>query len=88
MNTIMDGTKVKKACIAAIEAFKKLDKQEYFEIISGLEYCIASYDYDHNPVGLFEHAELAYHTLSEVRQDNPRKISKKLLDELEKSFSE
>jgi hypothetical protein len=85
MNSTIEGDKVRNACIAAINAFKKLNKPEYSEIIARLEYCIASYDFDQNPVGLFELAMVSHHLLSEVKKNYPKKISQKLLDSLEKS---
>jgi hypothetical protein len=86
MNSITESTKVRNACMAAVEAFKKLNKPEYSDLISKLEYCIASYDFDQNPVGLFEYAAIAHQMLSEVKKNSPRKVSKKLLDDLEKSI--
>lgn len=85
---IHKGDQVRNACQAAMEAFRKLDKNVYSDIISRLEFCIGSYDFDQNPVGLFEHAKLAHQMLSEVKKISPRKVSKKLLDDLEKSFLE
>lgn len=88
MSTLNEDITVRNACITAIEAFKKLNKPEYSDIIARLEYCIASYDFDQNPIGLFENAELAYQMLIDAKQKDPRKISKKLLDDLKKSFSD
>ena len=82
------GDQVRNACQAAAETFRKLDKPEYSDIISRLEFCIGSYDFDQNPVGLFEHAKIALQMLSEIKKFSPRKISKKLLDDLEKSSVE
>jgi hypothetical protein len=82
------GDQVRNACQAAAEAFRKLDKPDYSDIISRLEFCIGSYDFDQNPVGLFEHARIAHQMLSEIKKVSPRKISKKLLEDLEKSFAQ
>jgi hypothetical protein len=82
------GDQVRNACQAAAEAFRKLNNPEYSDIISRLEFCIGSYDYDQNPVGLFEHAIIAHQMLSEVKKTSPRKISKKLLDDLVKFYAE
>lgn len=85
MNTIVEGDKARNACIAARDTFKKLNNPEYFEIIERIEFCIGSYNFDKNPVGLFELAMVSHHMLSEVKKNNPKKISQKLLDSLEKS---
>jgi hypothetical protein len=82
------GDQVRNACQAAAEAFRKLDKPEYSDIISRLEFCIGSYDFDQNPVGLFEHANVALQMLSEIKKTYPKKVSKKLLSELEKSSAD
>jgi uncharacterized protein YutD len=81
------GDQVRNACQAAAEAFRKLDKPEYSDIIARLDFCIGSYDFDQNPVGLFEHAKIAHQMLSDLKKTSPRKISKKLLDDLEKSLA-
>ena len=82
------GDQVREACQAAADAFRKLDKPEYTEIISRLEFCIGSYDFDQNPIGLIQHAKIALQMLRELKKTNSRKISKKLLDDLEKSSSQ
>ena len=79
---------VREACRAAADAFRKLDKPEYTDIISRLEFCIGSYDFDQNPIGLIQHAKIALQMLKELKKTNSRKISKKLLDDLEKSSSQ
>jgi len=88
MNKIRKGNQVRNSCKAAAEAFKKLNKPEFSDIISKLDYCIASYDYDQNPVGLFELAEVSHQMLHEVKKNNPKKVSKKLLESLETSYAD
>ena len=85
--TLNKGDQVRNACQAAVEAFRKLNDPEYTGIISRLDFCIGSYDFDQNPIGLFEHAKIAHQMLTEAKKASPRKISKKLLDDLEKSFN-
>jgi hypothetical protein len=68
MNSVAEGIRVRSACKAAVEAFKKLNKPEFSDIISKIEYCIASYDYDQNPEGLFEFAEKAHRLLIEEKK--------------------
>jgi len=85
MNSITKGDRARNACKEARDILKKLNKPEYSEIIARIEYCMASYDFDQNPVGLFELAMVSHHMLSEEKKNNPKKISQKLLDSLEKS---
>ena len=76
------GDQVRNVCQEAVETFRKLNKPDYSDIISRLEFCIGSYDFDQNPVGLFEHAKIALKMLDDVKKSSPRKVSKKLLDDL------
>ncbi len=54
------------------------------QLVSEIEWCLGSYAADNNPVGLFEKAEVALASLQEVKKTNPRKVSKKLIDDLSK----
>ena len=81
-----ESIKIRTAWQNAVDAFRKLNIPEYSEIISKLDYCIASYDNDHNPQGLIEFARIAHQILSEVKAASPRRLSKKMLDDLQKSF--
>ena len=76
------GDQVRNVCQEAADAFRKLKNPDYSNIISRIEYCIGSYDFDQNPVGLFEHAQIALQLLSELKETSPRKVNKKLLDDL------
>jgi hypothetical protein len=78
--------KLKNACKAAFLAFQKLGKPEFDDIRSKIEYVIGSYEFDKNPVGLYEFGEKALDILKNVRQNNPRKISKKVIADLETSL--
>ena len=86
MSTKTERTKIRTACQKAADVFRKLNKPAYSEIISKLDFCIASYDNDNNPVGLIEFARIAHRMLSEAKEASPKKVSKKLLDDLQKSF--
>ena len=82
------GDQVRNACQEAAETFRKLNNPEYSDIISRLEFCIGSYDFDQNPIGLFEHAKIAYKMLDDIKKSKPRKVNKKLLDDLLKYSTE
>lgn len=80
--------KIEKACEAAFEKFKKINKPEFADTQSKLEYVIGSYRYDGNPVGLYEVGEKALDTLKAYKAEKPKQVSKKLIDDLEKALKE
>ncbi|MFW5803890.1 MAG: hypothetical protein ACOCWG_01510 [bacterium] len=80
--------KLKKSCENAIVALDKLNSTEYDELKSKLIFVIGSYEYDKNPVGLHEYAVESYKILQSVKGKQPRKVAKKVLDDLEKSIKQ
>ena len=78
--------KFRDACEGAVEVFTKLNIENQQEIKSKLEYCIGSYDYDKNPEGLFEVGALALEELKTFKKRNPRKVNKKIIENLEKNL--
>ena len=89
MNQVNEN--LKQSCNVAVEIFRKLKKEEYAEIQSKLEWCIGSYEFDKNPSGLFEYGIKSLDMLKEIKRKQPKKITKKVIDDLEKailSFSE
>jgi hypothetical protein len=81
MNTKRE--KLRNACELAVQAFRKLNHNDYNEIISKLEFCIGSYDFDKNPSGLVEYGYKAHEILKEVKKKYPRKVAKEVLTALE-----
>lgn len=79
--------KLRNACEAATLVFAKLNNAEYNELQSKLEYCIGSYDYDKNPVGLYEYGKVAFNELTAFKAQNPRKVNKKIIADLEKNLT-
>ena len=87
IHKVMTNTeKIRNACEAATEVFTKLNKAEYKELQSNLEYCIGSYDYDKNPSGLYEYGKIALEELKAFKASNPRKVNKKIITDLEMSL--
>ena len=78
--------KFRNACIEATKVFTNLNKEEYNELVSKLEYCVGSYDFDKNPSGLFEYGTIALKELKAFKKSNPRKVNKKIIDNLEKNL--
>ncbi len=78
--------KLKNACKAALQTLQKLGNSEYVEIKSKLEFVIGSYEFDKNPVGLVEFGQKTLKLLNEIKKKNPKKISKKVITDLETSL--
>jgi hypothetical protein len=76
-----------EACKLAMQAFKKLKKPEFNDIVAKLEFCIGSYNFDKNPAGLVEYGFKSLEMLKEIRKKYPGKISTKIITTLEKSLT-
>ncbi len=79
--------RLRDACELAAQAFRKLNHNDFKEIISKLEFCIGSYNFDKNPAGLVEYGYKALTMLKEIKKNYPRKVSKTLLSSLEDSLT-
>ena len=84
MNQVHEN--LKKSCVEAVQTFQKLNKEEYKDIQSKLEWCIGSYENDQNPSGLFEVGIKSLDILKGVKAKQPKLITKKVIDSLEKSI--
>ena len=84
MNQVNEN--LKNRCTEAVLAFQKLNKEEYNDLQSKLEWCLGSYDFDKNPEGLFECGIKSLDTLKKVKTKEPRKVTKKVIDGLEKAI--
>jgi hypothetical protein len=80
------GDRLRDACQDAVQAFKKINEPEFEDIISKLDFCIGSYNFDRNPVGLVEYGHVALELLKEVKKKNPRKVTQALLKKLDDSL--
>lgn len=76
--------KLRNACEAASQAITKLNDEAFAELKSRLDYCIGSYDHDKNPEGLVEYGKIAAKKFKAYKAKNPRKLNKKVIDDLEK----
>jgi hypothetical protein len=81
-----NNNKLRNACEAAMLALKKAGNSDHAELQSKLEFVIGSYDFDKNPVGLYEFGERALKVLEEIRTNNPKKVTKKVVTDLENSL--
>jgi len=84
MNQVHEN--LKKSCQEALQTFQKLNKEEYRDIQSKLEWCIGSYENDKNPSGLFEVGIKSLDILKGVKAKQPKLVTKKVIDSLEKSI--
>jgi hypothetical protein len=84
MNQVHEN--LKKSCQEAVQTFKKLNKEEYRDIQSKLEWCIGSYENDKNPSGLFEVGIKSLDVLKGIKAKQPKLVTKKVIDTLEKSI--
>jgi hypothetical protein len=78
--------KLRDACELAAETFKKINHSDYSEIVSKLEFCVGSYNFDKNPSGLVEFGYQALGLLKEIKRKSPRKVSKEVINALEEGL--
>ncbi|NJN26046.1 MAG: hypothetical protein HC819_08775 [Cyclobacteriaceae bacterium] len=88
MDDVTQNKKIEKACSAALEKFQKIGLEKYADIQSKLAYVLGSYQYDGNPVGLYEMGEKALSELQELQKERPRMVSKKLITDLENALKQ
>ncbi len=79
--------RLRDACELAAQTFHKMKQPDFEEIISKLEFCIGSYNFDKNPAGLVEYGFKAMEILKEIRKKNSRKVSVEIINALEESLA-
>jgi hypothetical protein len=75
--------KLRNECQNALETLEKLKLAETADLKAKLAWCIGSYDFDKNPSGLSEFGGMALKTLARIKEKNPKKVTKKLIDGLD-----
>ena len=78
--------RLKDECINALNTLQKISDPDTLELESKLAWCLGSYDFDYNPVGLHEYGTVALQTLKDIKAEKPRKVNKKVIEGLEKSI--
>lgn len=78
---------LKESCVEAVAAINKLKNAEFDGIKGKIEWCVGSYENDKNPSGLLESAKEVLALFVEYKKENPRKVSKKVIDGIEKSIN-
>jgi len=79
----MAAEKIEKVLTEAKDKFSQLGIEE--QLVSEIEWCLGSFAHDQNPAGLYEKAGQAVEALEKFKKTNPRKVSKKLIDDLSKA---
>ena len=76
--------KLEKACQDAKAKLSSLRIEE--QLVSEIEWCLGSYSSDGNPIGLSQKAEIALNVLETYKKSKPKKVSKKLIDQIQKAL--
>jgi hypothetical protein len=84
MNAVNE--KLQKSCQGAVVAIEKLKNDELTDIKQKLEWCLGSYEFDKNPAGLKEYGVETLRILKDVKAKQPKKVTKKVIDDLEKAI--
>lgn len=77
--------KLCKACGTANEALRKVGSDKFNQIQDELDYVIGSYGYDKVPTGLHLVGKKALKKLKAVKEEKPRSVTKKVIDEVSKA---
>lgn len=77
---------LRDVCQEALVCLNKPGNAAYDNVKSKLEYVIGSYNYDKNPIGLYEIGNLALSALEEISSEKPRKVKKALLKKLKENL--
>src|SRR6186997_727276 len=78
-----NSSAVEQVCIAALKQLQKLGLD--FQLQGEIEWCLASYANDGNPIGLYQMAERAIRVFKNVAASQPKAVPAKLIKDLEKA---
>ncbi|MBB6328767.1 hypothetical protein FHS59_004426 [Algoriphagus iocasae] len=81
----MQVEKLEKTLPSVIEKLEKLKVGD--SLAAELSWCWVSFKNDNNPVGVIEKSQKAISLFKEIRETNSRAVSKKLIEDLEKSLN-
>lgn len=80
--------KVEKLEKTIPDVIQKLEKLKIGDSLAAeLSWCWVSFKNDNNPVGVIEKSQKAIALFKEVREKNSRSVSKKLIEDFEKSLN-
>lgn len=72
---------VDKACVQILEKLKDLDTEHQLQ--ADIQWCLGSYAYDNNPVGLYEIVQRAIDIFKALHQRKTKGVTAKLIADLE-----
>ena len=81
----MSVEKLKTSLEAAKDKLASLGIEE--ALVSEIEWCLGSFAHDGNPDGLYSKGEEAVKALATFKKSNDRKVSKKIISDLEKALT-
>jgi hypothetical protein len=80
----MPVEKIKSSLEEAKDKLLSLGIEE--QLVSEIEWCLGSFAHDGNAEGLYVKGNQAIEALKAFKKTNDRKVSKKLIEDLEKAF--
>lgn len=86
MDEVKINEKLKDSCLDVISTFQKLEKEKFADLQGRLQWCVGSYENDKNASGLNELGQVALDELKSFKKDHPKKVTKKVIEGLEKSL--
>ncbi len=78
----MSVKNLEKTVVSTLEKLEKLKLDE--KLHAELSWCLNSYKFDNNPIGVVEKSGKALQLLKAKRDENSKAVSKKLIEDLEK----
>ena len=87
MSDLAVNSKLEKVCQEAYKKLEQIYNDSFTPVKDKLAWCIGSYSYDKNPVGLYEVGAEALDALKSYKKEKPRLVSKKLIENLEKAIA-
>ncbi len=81
----MQVEKLEKTIPDVIQKLEKLNLGD--SLAAELSWCWVSFKNDNNPAGVIEKSQKAISLFKEIREKNSRSVSKKLIEDFEKSLN-
>lgn len=79
-----DAALIEKVNVEALKKLKSMGADEQLQ--ADIEWCLGSYSYDKNPIGLYEMARRALKVFQEEKGKNAKAVPAKLITDLEKAI--
>lgn len=78
------GVSIDKACEQALEKLKALNIEQQLQ--ADIAWCLGSYGYDQNPVGLYQIGSKALDVLTAAKSKNAKSVPAKVINDLSKAL--